>query len=89
MEAVISKWGNSSAVRLPRPYLQKLGIKDNDTVKIGIRGNIITIEKPFKIRSFRELVQDETGMDLEQYVQKNPYYISDYLEFGRVGSEEI
>lgn len=89
MEAVVSKWGNSSAVRLPKPYLQKLGIKDNDTVKIGVRGNVITIEKPAQIRSFRELALAETGLSLEDYAQKNPYDNSGYVEFGRVGSEEI
>ena len=89
MEAVVSKWGNSSAVRLPKPYLQKLGIADNDTVKISIRGNVITIEKPLKVRSFRDLALAEIGMELEDYVQENPYDISDYLEIGRMGSEEI
>jgi len=89
MEAVVSKWGNSSAVRLPKPYLQRLGIEDNDTVKLSIRGNVITIEKPLKVRSFRELALTETGLSLEDYVQVNPYDNSNYVEFGRVGSEEI
>ena len=89
MEAVVSRWGNSSAVRLPKPYMKKLGIEENDTVKIGVRGNTITIEKPFKVRSLREILQDETGMSLEEYVEQNPYDHSDYIEFGRVGSEEI
>jgi len=89
MEAVVSRWGNSSAVRLPKPYLQRLGIEDNDTVKIGVRGNAITIEKPVKARSFRELALDETGLSLEDYVQKNPYDSSHCVEFGCVGSEEI
>ncbi|MCL2216239.1 MAG: AbrB/MazE/SpoVT family DNA-binding domain-containing protein [Defluviitaleaceae bacterium] len=82
MEVVVAKWGNSSAVRLPKPYLQKLGIEENDTVKVGVRGNVITIEKEFKVRSFRELALSETGLSLEDYVQENPYDISDYAEFG-------
>ena len=89
MEAVVSKWGNSSAVRLPKPYLKKLGIEENDTVKIGIHGNAITIEKPVKVRSFREIAFAETGLSLEEYVRENPYDDSDYIEFGRVGGEEL
>jgi len=89
VEAVVSKWGNSSAVRLPKPYMQKLGIEDNDTVKLSVRGNVITIEKPLKVRSFRELALSETGLSLEDYVQSNPYDSSNYVEFGQVGSEEI
>ena len=88
MEAVVSKWGNSSAVRIPKPYLQKLGIEDNDTVKLSVRGNVIIIEKPFSVRSFRELALTETGLNLEDYVRVNPYDSSNYVEFGRVGSEE-
>lgn len=89
MEAVVSKWGNSSAVRLPKPYLQKLGIQNNDTVKIEVRDNKIIIEKPRKIRSLRDIALSETGLSLEEYVQENPYDICDYIEFGRIGSEEI
>ena len=89
MEVVVAKWGNSSAVRLPKVYLQKLGIEENDTVKVGVHGNVITIEKLQKTRSFRELALAETGLSLEDYVQENPYDNSCYVEFGRVGSEEI
>ena len=89
MEVTISKWGNSSAVKLPKSYLQKLGIKENDIVEVGIKDNIITIEKPLKIRTIREMVLDETGLNLEDYAQKHPYDDSDYIDFGMVGSEEI
>ena len=89
MEAAVSKWGNSLAVRIPKFYLQKLGIEENDTVKFGVRGNVITIEKPIKVRSIREIVIAETGLELEEYVQTHPYDNSDYIEFGRAGSEEI
>jgi len=88
MEAVVSKWGNSSAVRLPKPYLKKLGIEENDTVKINVHGNTITIEKPAKVRSMREIILAETGLSLEEYVKQHPYDNSGYIEFGRVGSEE-
>jgi len=89
METVISKWGNSSAVRLPKPYLKKLGIENNDTVKVSVQGNVITIEKVLKTPSFREMALTEAGLSLEDYVLKNPYDIADYVECGRVGSEEI
>ena len=89
METVVSKWGNSSAVRLPKPYLQKLGIEDNDTVKLSIRGNSITIEKPIKVRSIRDIVMEETGLNLEEYAQQHPYDNTAYMEFGRAGSEEV
>ena len=48
-----------------------------------------TIETPLHVRSFRELALDEMGMSLEEHVKASPYDTSDYLEFGRSGSEEI
>ena len=89
MEAVVSKWGNSSAVRIPKQYLTDLGIADNDRVRITKRGNVIAIEKPTRVRSLRELVLSETGMSLEDYVKENPYDNSCCVEFGRAGCEEI
>lgn len=90
MEAVVSKWGNSSAVRIPKQYLIDLGIADNDKVKIARRGNTITIEKPFEPKSLRQLVKERTGMDFDTYLENNPYnHENDNIEFGRAGSEEI
>ena len=62
-DAVVSKWGNSMAVRIPKQYLTELGIADNDTVKISKKGNVITIEKPHTPKSLRQLVEERTGTD--------------------------
>lgn len=90
MDAIVSKWGNSLAVRIPKQYLTELGITDNDKVKISKKGNVITIEKPRKAKSLRQLVEERTGMDFDSYLKNNPYdYKTDYIEVGRIGSEEI
>ena len=89
-EAVVSKWGNSSAVRIPKQYLTDLGIEDNDKVYISKKGSVITIEKSRKPKSLRQLVEERTGMDFEEYLKNNPYdYKTDYIECGKAGSEEI
>ena len=90
MEAIVSKWGNSSAIRIPKQYLTDLGIADNDKVNVSRKGSVITIEKSRKPKSLRQLVEERTGMDFETYLKNNPYdYKTDYIECGRVGSEEI
>jgi antitoxin MazE len=33
----IAKWGNSSAIRLPKTMLNKLGLKQGDTVELTIK----------------------------------------------------
>jgi len=50
---------------------------------------LILMEAVVSVHSFRELALAETGLSLEEYIQANPYDSTDYVEFGRVGSEEI
>jgi antitoxin MazE len=42
----ISKWGNSSAIRLPKAALDELGLKQGDTVDLTVENGkaIITLE---------------------------------------------
>jgi antitoxin MazE len=42
MDASIQKWGNSSAIRLPKPILKTADITEHDTVQItAARGKIV------------------------------------------------
>ena len=43
--AVIRKWGNSQAIRIPKNYLDSLGIKENDPVSLSLEDNSIVIKK--------------------------------------------
>ncbi len=47
----ISKWGNSSAIRLPKAVLQDLGLKQGETVDLTVKDGKAIIEpaKPKKI----------------------------------------
>jgi len=88
--SVVSKWGNSSAVRIPKQYLADLGIADNDKVKISRKGNVITIEKPRESKSLRQLVEERAGVDFDTYLKNNPYdHETDHIESGIVGGEEV
>ena len=48
METVIQKWGNSSAVRLPKPLLKMANISDSDTLQISATEGEIIIRKKEK-----------------------------------------
>ena len=50
---VISSWGNSQAVRLPKIMLESLGLKANDQVSISMMESKIVIE-PARTRSVRK-----------------------------------
>jgi antitoxin MazE len=44
MKAKIAKWGNSLAVRLPKPYADELGLKAGSTVEVEKDGTRLAIE---------------------------------------------
>jgi antitoxin MazE len=44
MKAKIAKWGNSLAVRVPKPYADELGLKPGATVEVQKDGTRLAIE---------------------------------------------
>ncbi len=46
MKAKVQKWGNSLAVRIPRPFAAEIGIEENSSVEIYLqKGKLILIPK--------------------------------------------
>ncbi|MGX6647352.1 AbrB/MazE/SpoVT family DNA-binding domain-containing protein [Maricaulaceae bacterium MS644] len=43
MKALIGKWGRSAALRLPKPYLEALGIKAGDEVEVTLEGKTLVV----------------------------------------------
>lgn len=43
MKALIGKWGRSAAVRLPKAYLDALGIKPGDEVELTLGDGKLTV----------------------------------------------
>lgn len=50
MKAVIQKWGNSQAVRLPKAILEMANFGENESIQIVAEDNRIIIEKADKSR---------------------------------------
>ena len=50
MTTTIQKWGNSQAVRLPKPILESLFLKENDQVEIIAENDSIVIKKTTRKR---------------------------------------
>ncbi|GLS18295.1 multidrug transporter MatE [Labrys miyagiensis] len=44
MEVVVSKWGNSLGLRLPRALVQQIGISEGQTVSVVAEGNRLIVE---------------------------------------------
>ncbi len=55
MQATIQKWGNSQGIRIPKAFLEALGMAENDVVELNRVDDNIVIKK----------VKKETGLTLD------------------------
>ena len=74
MQAVISKWGNSQGVRLPKETLETAGLKIEDQVSIEVKGDEIILRKarPKKRISLEDRFAGYNGPEPEVYDWGNP-----------------
>lgn len=63
MQVVISKWGNSSAIRLPKQLMKRLQLQPNDILDYKTTGDKIILEKADKASELtvEELFRDYQG----------------------------
>jgi antitoxin MazE len=66
MVTTIQKWGNSNAVRLPKPIMEALFLRENDPIEIIPRDDHIVLRKAVPKRrakkSLEERFKDYTGV---------------------------
>jgi len=48
METRVQKWGNSLALRIPKPLADEVGLKDNSPVQLALRDKQLVIVPVFK-----------------------------------------
>jgi len=84
----IVKWGNSRGVRLPKPFLESLNLKDNDVVDVLTENGKIIIQKSYKRKTLRQRVEEFYGKDFETVVRENPYNFEE-TDWGQPAGEEI
>ncbi|NEO87444.1 MAG: AbrB/MazE/SpoVT family DNA-binding domain-containing protein [Spirulina sp. SIO3F2] len=44
MNTIVKKWGNSLAIRLPKPLAEQLGIVQESVVDLTLKGNTLSIQ---------------------------------------------
>ena len=62
MQATIQKWGNSQGIRIPKAFLEALGMKENDPVELNRVDDNIVITK---VKEKKELTLDEIFKDYD------------------------
>lgn len=62
MKTTIQKWGNSLAVRIPRPFADEIHLEENSTVDLTIKSGklvIVPAEPAPTLESLVEQITDE------------------------------
>lgn len=78
--AVISRWGNSQGIRIPKAYLEKLGLKVGDRVQIEVEGGKLVISPVRKeVRRPR--------LTVEELFEGTSDYSEGEFPWGREGKE--
>lgn len=60
MTTVLSKWGNSLALRIPKSVAAQLDVQDGDTVEVAVHDGAIVIRPSAPKYSIEELVEGIT-----------------------------
>jgi len=84
MNTTIQKWGNSQAVRLPRPILEAALLQENDLVEIVAEDNSIIIKKVEPMRKRRAKKSLE-----ERFKDYNGDYKCSEFDWGEPVGEEV
>jgi antitoxin MazE len=60
MKTTIQKWGNSLAVRIPRPFAEEIHLEENTTVDLTIRAGKLVIVPAAPTMTLESLVEQIT-----------------------------
>lgn len=66
MKTTIQKWGNSLAVRIPRPFAEEIDLRENSSVDLTVKSGklvIVPVEPAVTLESLVEQITDENRHD--------------------------
>jgi antitoxin MazE len=68
----IVKWGNSLAVRIPKPLAEEAGVREGDAIVIEATEGLINLRPKKRVPTLRELVAQITPDNLYEEVRTGP-----------------
>ena len=73
METRVQKWGNSLALRIPKPFASQIGLEPNSSVELSLRGAELIIT-PVRSPSLKldDLLAQVTEYNLHNEVDTGP-----------------
>ena len=71
-ESQIVKWGNSLAVRIPKPLAEEAGVREGDAIVIEAAHGLINLRPKLRVPTLRELVAQIARDDRYGEIQTGP-----------------
>ena len=72
MQARIQKWGNSLAVRIPKPFALEVGLEQNSLVAVSIKEGKLFLEPIKATYSLEELLAEVTTDNVHHEIETGP-----------------
>jgi antitoxin MazE len=72
MKTTIQKWGNSLAVRIPRPFAEEINLQENTTVDLTVRMGKLMIAPAAPVLTLESLVERITDENRHDEVETGP-----------------
>lgn len=69
LQTQIQKWGNSLAIRIPKPFAVEVGLEQNSTVTVSIVDGKLVLEPVKSEYTLAELLSQVTPENLHQEVE--------------------
>ena len=72
MQTRIQKWGNSLAIRIPKPFALEFGLEQNSLVVVSVSEGKLVLEPVKPSYSLAELLAQVTKDNLHQEIETGP-----------------
>lgn len=80
-EAQIVKWGNSLAVRIPKPVAEAVGAQEGDPIVIEAEDGHIKVRRKQRVPALKELVAKITSENRYEEIPSGPARGKESLEW--------
>ena len=72
MRTKVQKWGNSLALRIPKPFADEVGLRPNTAVDVSLEEGKLIVSRSQSSISLDELLEGITPANLHQEVNSGP-----------------
>lgn len=73
MRSKVQRWGNSLAVRIPKPFANDVGLREDSPVEISVvDGGLVILPSAARPFSLREMLAEVTDENIHTEVSTGP-----------------